>query len=286
MKLIMEEDKVVLGKLNVKDLKPFIRWAGGKQNLIDEIFQYVDFDSINTYFEPFLGGGSFFLKGNFNHSYLSDLNPNLINCYLQIKKDPEAVYDAIQTFKIPVERETYYKIREDFNECNGQQSFEQAIRFLFLNRTSFNGIYRVNRKGHYNVPFGKPNPAFPSLPQLVSISKKLESATIFQGYYDEIGDLIAKDDFIYLDPPYPRLSDTAYFNHYTLDQFDNIEQEKVAQFAKKMSLKDAKVLISNADLPDIRELYKDWNIFECSTYRYISCKKVKVKVKELIICNY
>lgn len=267
-------------------LKPFIRWAGGKQKLINEIYQHVNLKEVNRFFEPFLGGASFFLYGRFTHSFISDLNPNLINCYQQIKNNPIEVHNGLSRYVQPVSDEVYYRERTIFNNHNGEETIDQAVRFIFLNRTSYNGIYRVNKLGMYNVPFGKPNPAFPSLEHLIKISEKLQDATVFCGFYDEIERLVQPNDLIYLDPPYPKLSDTAYFNHYTLDKFDNEEQEKVSKFAKRISDIGSKVIISNADLPQIRELYSEWQHIECSTYRYVSCKKKRVKVKELIIKNY
>src|SRR5690606_33869649 len=153
-----------------------------------------------------------------------------------------------------------------------------AVRFIFLNRTSFNGIYRVNKKGKYNVPFGKPNPAFSSLKNLRDVSAKLQSAELSYDYYDSIENLTQEGDLIYLDSPYPKLSNTAYFNHYTLDKFDQSSQEELAAFANNQSQKGCKVVISNADLDVIRELYNNWQIIECSAYRFISCKKEKIKV--------
>jgi DNA adenine methylase len=282
----MKENTKVIENIENVSLKPFIRWAGGKQNLINEIYSHLNFENIGRYFEPFLGGASFFLKGNFNQSFLSDLNPNLINCYNQIKNDPGSIFNGLDQFEIPVKESTYYFIRDQFNRHNGEQTLEQAIRFIFLNRTSFNGIYRVNKSGKYNVPFGKENPAFSSLEHLKLVSQKLQNTTIFNDYYDSIENLTQENDLIYLDPPYPKLSVTAFFNHYTLDKFDQNEQERLADFALRQSNKGCKVVISNADLDVIRDLYQNWEIKECSAYRYISCKKERIKVKELIIKNF
>tara|TARA_R110002096_G_scaffold28203_10_gene85650 strand:- start:3752 stop:4600 length:849 start_codon:yes stop_codon:yes gene_type:complete len=282
----MAQKTLITPKKENISLKPFIRWAGGKQNLINEIFSNLDLNGIDRFFEPFLGGGSFFLKSNFQYSFLSDLNPNLINCYQQIKDNPNAIYSGLLEFESPVKESTYYDIRDKFNTHSGEQSIEQAVRFIFLNRTSFNGIYRVNKSGNYNVPFGKPNPAFSSLDHLKAISQKLDSATLSFDYYDSISKSTRAGDLLYLDPPYPRLSDTAYFNHYTLDKFDQNEQEKLAEFATNQSIKGCKVVISNADIKAIRTLYNNWEIIECSAYRFISCKKEKIKVKELIIKNF
>lgn len=267
-------------------VKPFLRWAGGKQSIIKAIFDRINIENVETYFEPFLGGASFFLNGNFKYSFLSDLNPNLINCYIQIKNNPQEIYNKLKSFSIPVDPLQYYKIREDFNNSVGQQTIEQAIRFIFLNKTSFNGIYRVNNKGIYNVPFGKGNPSFPDLVQLLAISEKLRNAHLFSGYYDEIDEMVKANDLIYLDPPYPRLSETSYFNHYTLNKFDTLEQIKLAGFAHRMKKKNCKVVISNADLPLIHSLYTDWNISYLDVTRFISCKKERFKVKELVIKNF
>lgn len=282
----MEQEVIKDTKKENISLKPFIRWAGGKQNLINEIFSNLELNGIDRFFEPFLGGASFFLKGHFDQSFLSDLNPNLINCYQQIKDSPDSIYSGLKEFKLPVKESTYYDIREEFNKHNGEQSIEQAIRFIFLNRTSFNGIYRVNKSGKYNVPFGKENPAFSSLEHLKLISQKLQTAILFNDYYDSIENITQENDLIYLDPPYPKLSDTAFFNHYTLDKFDEKEQERLAEFALRQSNKGCKIVISNADLEVIRNLYQNWEIRECSAYRYISCKKERIKVKELIIKNF
>jgi DNA adenine methylase len=282
----MKEQIILEVSEREEQLKPFIRWAGGKQNLIQEILANLDLNGVKRFFEPFLGGASFFLHSNFEFSFLSDLNSNLTNCYQQIKLDPKGVFEGLSKYKIPVDPNIYYEEREAFNENSGKQTLKQAVRFIFLNRTSYNGIYRVNKLGAYNVPFGKSNPAFSSLRHLQRISSKLQRATIFAGFYDEIEDLVGIGDLIYLDPPYPKLSDTAYFNHYTLDKFDNNEQKKVAKFAGRLKEKGCKVVISNADLLEIRDLYTDWDISECTTFRYISCKKDRIKVKELIIKNF
>jgi len=272
--------------LKRKALRPFIRWAGGKQRLVKEIFDSIGNVKYNRYFEPFLGGASVFLYGDFSSAVLSDLNPNLVNCYIQIRDNVEGVYDELMNFETPVEQSTYYKVRGEFNENNGDLTLKQAARFIFLNRTSFNGIYRVNRKGEYNVPFGKPNPAFSNLDHLKEISQKLKSAHVFNGYYDEILEMAGEGDLIYLDPPYPKLSETAYFNHYTLDKFDDSEQLKVSKFAEALDRKGCKVIISNADIKMTRELYAGWSISKCRVFRYVSCKKERKKVNELIIKNF
>lgn len=269
-----------------ESIKPFIRWAGGKQNLIKQIALHLPNQPINKYFEPFLGAGSLFFHLSPNQSYLSDLNGHLVNSYLAIKHDYVKVYEDLQRFKAKLNKDFYYSIRTDYNQNLHNFDHYQAVRFIFLIHTSFNGIFRVNRKGEYNVPVGKLNPALPSLRHLKEVSYRLQDSYLANHSYEDILPLISDGDFIYLDPPYPPISNTASFQHYTIDKFPHQEQIKVAHFAEKIANTGAKVLVSNASLDSIKELYKNWNIFELNTTRYVSCKSERLKVKELIIRNY
>jgi DNA adenine methylase len=266
--------------------RPFIRWAGGKQNIIKEIVCHAKKVPLANYHEPFLGAGSLFFAVTAKKYFLSDINSNLINCYTQIKNYHKEVYEGLASFKLPIGPELYYKVREEFN-CNlSIDDVSQAVRFIFLNRTSFNGIYRVNLKGQYNVPFGKPTPAFPSRELLCAVSRKLEGAEIRTLPYKETAQFISPGDLVYLDPPYPGISKTAYFGHYSVERFSDNDQKDLANFASELRETGAHVLISNADTKLIRKLYRRWNIAECKSTRYVSCKKEKQQVKELIIKSY
>ena len=267
-------------------IKPFIRWAGGKQYLVKYILPHLPINKFNKYFEPFLGAGSLFFAGSFNNSILSDINTHLINSYIAIKENPLKIYSLLHNFKKRLTREFYYQIRNTFNKNINELSLSQAARFIFLIHTSFNGIYRVNKNGYYNVPFGKISPNLPSKEHLIRISKKLEHVKLKTGNYSIVDSMIKKGDLVYLDPPYPPINGTSNFQHYTIDKFPNGEQEKVALFANRLSRKGAYVLISNADTKYIRSLYKRWKIVELQVTRYISCKSKRNKITELIIKNY
>lgn len=270
-----------------KILRPFIRWAGGKQNLVKYLLQNLpDEKKIGKYWEPFLGAGSLFFANGFKRAALSDVNEHLVNAYWQIKRNPKAVYDRLLNHRRNFNEEYYYQVRETYNNHLTEKTIEQASRFIFLVHTSFNGIYRVNAKGRYNVPIGKMNPSLPTLSHLKSISKKLNGITIKTCSYETILPLTNGSDFIYLDPPYPKLNEKDQFQQFTIDKFSEKHQYELSEFAKSLNRKGCFVLISNSDIPLITDLYKDWNITRIPTIRYVSCKKEKIKLNELIIKNY
>jgi len=270
-------------------MKTFLRWAGGKQNLINDLLKHLPpNEKVNRYFEPFLGAASLFFATEYKKCYLSDINRDLINSYKSIKKNPEIVTELFNKHlhKFYKKKNYYYKIRDKFNNNKNNGTIEQAARFIFLIHTSYNGIYRVNSSGKYNVPVGDKNPSFLTDEYLIEVSKKLLGTCISTKPYKRIKKLVKKGDLIYLDPPYPPLNGTSYFQHYTKDKFPENEQKKLATFANELTKKECFVMISNADTSLIRELYNDWNIFEFKVTRCISSKKERMKVKELIITNY
>ncbi len=270
-------------------MKPFLRWAGGKQNLIKDLIKFLPpEDRVNRYFEPFLGAGSMFFATDYEKCFLSDVNKDLINCYEAIKKNPRLIAASLERHKKNFEEndQYYYKVREKFNKNLEEESSVQAARFIFLIHSSFNGIYRVNLKGEYNVPIGKRKPSLPKLNELEAISLKLKGCYLSKTSYHKILTKIQEDDFVYLDPPYPPINETSFFQHYTKDKFSTKEQEKVRNFAKSLVNKKCFVMISNADTEMIRDLYRGWNFVQLQTTRYISCKSERFKVNELIITNY
>lgn len=270
-------------------MKPFLRWAGGKQNLIKDLLKYLPpTEKVNRYFEPFLGAGSLFFATEYKKCFLSDINKDLINCYRAIKKDPKLIAKSLERHNANYQKDEqyYYKVRDRFNEYLEEISLKQAARFIFLIHTSFNGIYRVNLKGKYNVPIGKRKPALPSFEYLNEISKKLKGNHLAKRSYNKILNMTKKGDFIYLDPPYPPINGTSFFQHYTKDKFSQKDQAKVADFANELNQKSCFVMISNANTEMIRKLYNNWNINELETTRYISCKSKRIKVNELIITNF
>jgi len=266
--------------------RTLLRWIGGKQNLVKELLGHVPSNIFSMkYVEPFLGGGSLFFSVLPRIAFLSDINSKLINCYLQIKEHPNEV--ALELTKIlgNHSKENYYKVRSEFN--NGTSNIEHAAQLIYLNKTSFNGIYRVNQNGDYNVPYGFiEKPSIVNQEEINKISKAFISAEIEVLPFESSIKHASDNTFYYLDPPYPPLNETSFFTHYTVEKFNYTDHERVHDFARKLSEQNAKVLISNADVNFIHELYHDWNIIRTSTVRWVSCNKKKYKVNELIIKNY
>lgn len=293
--------------------KPFLRWAGGKQKLIGSLLEKLPHPTtFDRYFEPFLGAGSLFLACGFKDAVLNDLNAPLINAYKQIRDRPHIVHhlllghreafekaekDGICCPEYPVRNRIaqggecyYYQLRTAFNEALPDDSPEQAARFIFLNHTNFNGIYRVNQKGFYNTPFGKKkNPHVPELEDLHRVSCYLKSASLRVGYCNDLLNEIDRRDFVYLDPPYPILSDTANFTDYTIDKFDEQNHRELAAFAHEIDARGAKVMISISGTPLVEELYqarRPWRYHETEIKRTISSKNPPLVVRELILTNY
>jgi len=156
-----------------------------------------------------------------------------------------------------------------------------------LNRTCFNGVFRVNTEGRFNVPYGdKPNPLFPSKSELDAIAFALKSAKLSVADYEKALSKVKEHEFVYLDPPYPPLNGTAFFTHYTADRFDSDNQERLAAMVRELDRRGASFLMTNADLPIIRRFYREFDITKISVTRYVSCKGARYRVAELVITNY
>lgn len=270
-------------------IKPFIRWAGGKQNLLTEILKYVPKpSSVNIYYEPFVGAGSLFFSGLYNNAYISDINKPLINAYIFIRDDYESVYHTYSYYEKKFKRDFnyYYKVRELFNKNISSLSYKQAARFIFLIHSNFNGIYRVNESGKYNVPIGKRSPALPSIEHLKTVSESLRGNSIKCMDYYCILDKVKKNDFVYLDPPYPPLDWNNHNRQFTVNKFGKLEHERLAIFAKKINEIGCYTLISNTDNDFVVGLYNEWDVVRINSVRSISCKRERKKVSELIIKNY
>ena len=273
-----------------KRLRPFLRWAGGKQNLVQHLVDHVPqgvLENGATYYEPFLGAGALFLALKPKRAVLADANRHLIECFRAIKDHPDGMNRNLRAHERNSSKDYYYDIRGEFNRANGQATVAQAARFLYLNRACYNGIYRVNLKGEFNVPFGdKQNLLFPNLSQLRMLAARLNRARVSVASFEQTADTAMEGDFVYLDPPYPPLNGSSYFAHYTKDRFDFADQSNVAEAANHMSDRGCRVMVSNADMPIIRRLYKGWRIRPIEVTRFVSCKAVRHKVDELIMTNY
>lgn len=269
-----------------RPLKPFLRWAGGKSRIVKLLVKYVPSDYGN-YWEPFLGSGALFFHLCPNSAYLSDSNKALIDCYKYIREYPKKTFDELEQLAKKTSEDDYFAVRAIYNRS--EASIAQAARFIYLNKTSFNGIFRVNMKGEYNVPFGhKEHPAFPSLAQLKSVGILLKNAQLENHTFEQLStrDLVNEGDFVYLDPPYPPLNTTSNFTHYTTERFLWKDQDKVAEVANNLSAKGCSVMVTNSDIKAIRDLYKDWNLNPLPVVRWIAANGKRIKANELIITNY
>lgn len=295
-----------------KKVKPFLKWAGGKSQLLSEIEKLYPFErqKITKYAEPFAGGGAVLFdvlsKYNLEDVYISDVNIELINTYLVIRDNIDELIEMLlkmQSEFLPLDtdsRKAYYSAKRDrFNELKAnsvnEKSVEKAALMVFLNRTCFNGLFRVNRKGFFNVPMGAyKNPMICDEANLRAVSEKLENVTIVCGDYRESAKFIDENTFVYFDPPYRPLSETSSFTAYTENAFNDEQQIALAEFVNEMHQKGAKVVVSNSDPKNenihddfFDELYSAHNIKRVDATRMINCNSAgRGKIKELLISNF
>jgi DNA adenine methylase len=271
---------------SVTKIKPFLRWAGGKTKLRRILLDFLPTDiSKRTYREAFLGGGSLFFALQPSAAVLSDANGHLIKCYEFVRDQPTLVARYLRAHASKDTEAYYYRIRTVYNDS--PFSAAQAARFIYLNKTCFNGIFRVNRKGQFNVPYGrKESPAIPDTTHLKSIAAALKKSSLLALPFERALENTSRGDVLYLDPPYPPLNGTAYFTHYTSDRFSVQDQKNLAERAHELDRGGSLLMISNADTPLIRSLYRKYEIVSLPVTRYLTCKSVRHKVKELIITNY
>lgn len=215
---------------------------------------------------------------------LIDSNHELINCYLNIKEDVEKLINILNTPKFINDKDVYYEVRaEELTD-----KFEKAARTIYLNKTCFNGLYRVNRKGKFNVPFGRyKNPMICNPDNLRSVSLALRNVEVVCGGFENCLEFAERDDFVYFDPPYQPLSRTSSFTSYTKDSFSEEDQNKLCQIFRELDERGCKIILSNSDTPLIRELYKDFRVDVAIAKRAINCKAAgRGPINELIILNY
>ena len=295
-----------------KAVKPFLKWAGGKGQLIKEIEQYYPFENgkITKYAEPFVGGGAVLFdilnKYNLEEVYISDINAELINTYRGIRDNIDILIkklSAMQNDFIPLytehRKEYYLDKRSRFNELkvNGDEkiNIEKAALMIFLNKTCFNGLYRVNKKGLFNVPMGSyKNPLICDENNLRAVSEKLQKVKIVCGDYKKSADFIDENTFVYFDPPYRPITDTASFTAYTENLFNDDAQIELAQFVNDMDKKGAKIVISNSDPKNSNSnddffdnIYSAHRIKRVEATRMINCNsEARGRIKELLISNF
>ncbi len=275
---------------------PIVKWAGGKSHLLSELDSIIP-SKFDRYFEPFLGGGAMFFhllsyRNMRFTAYLSDINKELITAYKVVKYNLGQLIELLKKHQREYTRnpsEYYYKLRDEIKPVT---DIDKTARFISLNKTCFNGLYRVNRNGIFNVPMGRyKNPLICDNNNLENVSKALRYSKASIAICDYKHALLKaeKDDFIYLDPPYHPTSSTANFTGYSDKGFGEDDQLELSKSFARLDETGCKVLLSNSDTPLIRKLYSDFstNIKEVHVSRLISCKASRrVGYKELLISNY
>jgi DNA adenine methylase len=272
--------------------KPFLKWAGGKRGLITQLFAKFPTD-FNNYHEPFLGGGAVFfelysrgaLKGK--KAYLSDINSELINAYNVVKNNPKKLITELEYYKSSHNKEFYYQTRElDRRDIfKTLPELVRAARFIYLNKTCFNGLYRVNSKGYFNTPIGSyKNPNIADKEAILNASKALQDAIIFNQTFDKTMDSANSNDFVYLDPPYYPLTETVSFTAYDKNAFLDEKQKQLFNMFKKLHQKKCTVMKSNSDTSFIRDLYQEYVINTVQANRFINSKSSgRNKINEILI---
>ncbi|NOZ45816.1 MAG: DNA adenine methylase [Chlorobi bacterium] len=290
--------------------KPFLKWAGGKTQLIEQIKNNLPQNTMNkpfTYVEPFVGSGAvlFWMIENFpnmKRAIINDINTDLTNSYLTIKNDVENLIDILTKWEKEYhkiaenqdkKKEYYYEKRTLFNTRKSNQTKQTAL-FIFLNRTCFNGLYRVNRKNEFNVPIGSyKKPQICNEPNLRAVSKVLQNVEILNGDYSKTLKYADENTFFYFDPPYKPLSETSSFNSYSKDAFDDAEQIRLKEFCELLNQKGHQWILSNSDVKGknpkdnfFDDLYATFNILRVNARRSINANPQKRgKLTELLITN-
>jgi DNA adenine methylase len=233
--------------------RPFLKWAGGKRQLLSEILPQIP-QSRGTYHEPFLGGGALFFKLQPERAVLADLNERLVRTYRAVRDDVESVILALQECK----NDKDFYLRTRARDIDAASNVELAAWFIFLNKTGFNGLYRVNKKGKFNVPFGAyKNPLICDVDNLRACSQALAGVKILHTDFRHVEEMTEPGDFVYFDPPYVPLSATASFTSYTRDGFTIEDQTELRDIAKALKHKRVHVLLSNSSTAVVHELYAE-----------------------------
>jgi len=293
------------------NVKPILKWAGGKSKLVPAIEARIPekFRSVKfTYVEPFFGGGAmfFWLKNNFKieHAIINDVNPDLVNCYKVVQRQVNDLIEALHDYQDKYRKasgdkstkaELFYNVRTAFNSKTSGD-VKRAAQLIFLNKTCFNGLYRVNRKGEFNVPIGSyKNPTICDPDNIKRVSKVFQDTTILNGDYKETLNHVNADteSLFYFDPPYKPVNSTSSFNAYAKGGFNDDEQVRLSQFCRQLDEKSISWILSNSDVDSpgnpnkfFDSLYEGFDIRRVQASRAInSVSSKRGKLNELLISN-
>ena len=269
--------------------KPFLKWAGGKTNLLGQ-YEPLFPEWSGDYFEPFIGSGAVFFylsaRPEERNYYLSDLNQEIVDAFCAVRDDVEGVIKLLAKHQQLHSKDYFYQVRGLVPQ--NLSALEKAARTIYLNKTCFNGLYRVNKKGEFNVPMGNyKKPSILQIETLKAASRALSSADLSTGHYSVLVDKAQAGDFIYLDPPYHPLSKTAMFTNYVAQAFGEKDQMELAEVVTALSKKGCLVMESNSNTDFIKDLYKGFKIQEVWARRSINREKSKRgAITELVVTNF
>ena len=293
-------------------VRPFVKWAGGKSGVISQLKNFYPFDLesgvIERYVEPFVGGGAVLIdilqKYDIKEAYAFDINKDLINSYNVIKFKVEELIKELDRkekhflkLEMDERQKFFYEIREEYNSYKLEEDLnvKRASEFIFLNRTCFNGLYRVNKSGKFNVPCGKyKNPTISDSKNLRNLSCLIQNVTFEDGDYKKSSKYVDDKTFVYFDPPYRPLSTTSGFTAYAKEDFNDENQKELAKYYFELNKKKAKLMLSNSNPKNTHEednffedIYKGFNIHVVTAKRMINANgKGRREISELLITNY
>ena len=268
--------------------KPLLKWIGGKSKWVKNLALYIP-NVYTNYVEPFVGSGALLLYLHPSVGTINDSNRELINFYTQVRDNPLELLSLTKT--IEVSEEVYYTIRNDDREVDWRDRkscLARAARFLYLNRTAFNGIWRSNSKGRMNTPYGRYDKVtFPSEDHILVVSRILRRTNILNVDFFATLDYISEGTFVYLDPPYVPYSDTANFSNYTSAGFNIKDQQRLVEYCKVVDSRGGKFLLSNSDTPLTRDLFNGFDISSIDVYHSVGAAAKSRKDKgEVLVRNY
>jgi DNA adenine methylase len=274
--------------------QPFLKWAGGKGQLLDQYERYFPQTPMRGYYEPFVGSGAVFFhlreRGLFETYSLSDLNTELLTCYRVVRDHVEDLIVLLREHQAHHSLEYYYAIRSRDRDPSWADAspVERAARLIYLNKTCYNGLWRVNQQGFFNVPMGRyVRPDIANADRLRAASHALQGVELMVSGFEMVTEKARSEDFVYFDPPYHPLSKTASFTSYARDDFGEDDQRQLARVFAELDRRGCRVMLSNSDTPFVRELYRDYRVETVTARRAInSAKGKRGAITEVVVVNY